>query len=145
MTLMEAVKKARRALVGFARSNHPYSDMMAALDAIEREAATERDAARDRWMGANSALIRIHEIAGPKWEPEQYTDFRNRDAIMAVEDQASRVASLEAALAEVEAWKMPPATNRDGKPSTFAAQYGSNGEREYIRGIARAALRGGGK
>lgn len=59
-----------------------------------------------------------------------------------------RVGALEAALKRIEAWQMPETgkfwTNPDGsasdRPMSYAAAYGSNGERDHIRSIARAAL-----
>ena len=49
------------------------------------------------------ALVRIHDIAtGGAWEPEQYTDFRARDAIAAVEDlKAARALEIAEARLEV--------------------------------------------
>ena len=57
----------------------------------------------------------------------------------------AEVERLREALVLVAEWKMPDTVGRDGKPSTYGLEYGSNGERDYVRGIARAALRGGGE
>lgn len=60
----------------------------------------------------------------------------------------ARLEALEEALRSIEAWEMPDTgkfwTNQDGstsdRPMSYAAAYGSNGERDHIKSIARAAL-----
>lgn len=51
---------------------------------------------------------------------------------------------LEEALRRIEKWKGEfPDTGRtwdDGTPMSYSAVYGSNGERDYMRAIARRAL-----
>jgi len=50
--------------------------------------------------------------------------------------------ALREALRRIEQWEMPE-TGRvwdDGTPMSYSAAFGSNGERDVIRGIARAAL-----
>jgi hypothetical protein len=51
---------------------------------------------------------------------------------------------LRKALERIERWfgEFPDTGERwnDGTPMSYAAAYGSNGERDYMRGIARAAL-----
>ena len=55
-----------------------------------------------------------------------------------------KIAVLVAALEKIERWfgEFPPTgqTWDDGTPMSYAAAYGSNGERDYMRGVARAAL-----
>jgi hypothetical protein len=55
---------------------------------------------------------------------------------------ASAADELRAALARIERWELPPSgrTWDDGSPMSFGAAWGSNGERDFMRGIARAAL-----
>lgn len=55
----------------------------------------------------------------------------------AARDQMAR------ALEQIERWDGFPATGQtweDGSPMSYSASYGSIGERDYMRGIARAAL-----
>jgi len=61
---------------------------------------------------------------------------------------ANRIEALEAALRAVVEWDMPETgkcwPNDDGtqsdRPMSYSACYGSNGERDYIRTLARDAL-----
>lgn len=60
-------------------------------------------------------------------------------------DKDARIAKLEAALRKIERWVGEfPETGQyweSGAPMSYGACYGSNGERDYMRGIARAALK----
>lgn len=49
---------------------------------------------------------------------------------------------LLAALERIERWfgEFPAVTGRDGNPSRYGVEYGSNGERDYMRGVARDAI-----
>jgi len=51
-------------------------------------------------------------------------------------------ARLVEALQRIERWfgEFPPVKSREGLPSTYGVEYGSNGERDYMRKIARDAL-----
>lgn len=61
--------------------------------------------------------------------------------ITVIADLRSQVERMRGALKRVERWgPFPEAIGRDGKLSTYGVEYGSNGERDYMRGIARAAL-----
>jgi hypothetical protein len=55
---------------------------------------------------------------------------------------AERASRLEAALRRIERWEMPPTNDtwEDGSPMSYAALYGSLGEQQVIREIARQAL-----
>ena len=54
--------------------------------------------------------------------------------------KAERDAAL-AALQTIERWReFPAVTTRGGLPSTYGIEYGSNGERDYMRLIAREVL-----
>lgn len=61
-----------------------------------------------------------------------------------VAQQAARIEELEAALLTVEKWTLPVTgkTWDDGSPMSYAACYGSNGERDYMRRVARNAVFG---
>lgn len=61
------------------------------------------------------------------------------DAICDLLEERNR---LVAALRKIAAWELPPVVNRNGKPSTYEAEMGSNGAREYMRAVARRALEG---
>ncbi len=58
-------------------------------------------------------------------------------------EMAGRIRELENALTKIEAWEMPDTgrTWDDGSPMSYAACWGTNGEQDHIRGIARAALK----
>ena len=64
-----------------------------------------------------------------------------------VERQQQRVVRMERALTRIEAWEMPKTDLFwDGakmRPMSYAAAFGSNGERDVVRNIARSALSGG--
>lgn len=49
---------------------------------------------------------------------------------------------LREALEKVERWQFPPTGKfwESGTPVSYGAAYGSNGERDYMRNVARAAL-----
>lgn len=59
-----------------------------------------------------------------------------------MELRLERLEKCEAALRYVEAWKFPDTdlTWNDGSKISWGAAYGSNGERDHMREIARAAL-----
>lgn len=54
----------------------------------------------------------------------------------------ARNRELEEALRRIANWEMPPSchTWQDGSEMSYSAAYGSNGERDVIRAIARSAL-----
>jgi hypothetical protein len=68
------------------------------------------------------------------------TALRERDE---ARDEAKR---LRAALITIFEWKLPPSGTEweDGTPMSYGAAFGSNGERDYMRKVARAALCTGG-
>ena len=47
---------------------------------------------------------------------------------------------LRAVLEVVAQWKLPPVRDRDGLASAYGIEYGSNGERDYMRALTRRAL-----
>jgi hypothetical protein len=58
------------------------------------------------------------------------------------ETAEARVAVLEGALTKIAAWELPTTEEKwgDGSPMSYGAVHGTNGEREFIRGAAAAAL-----
>lgn len=61
-----------------------------------------------------------------------------------VRNLKNKIKRLEEALGKIERWEMPN-TNQfhsDGTPVRYGILYGSNGERDVIRKIARIALNG---
>ena len=51
-------------------------------------------------------------------------------------------ARLIEALRIIEKWELPPSGRNwdDGRPMSFGAAFGSNGERDYMRSLASVAL-----
>jgi hypothetical protein len=66
--------------------------------------------------------------------------------IALIADQAARIEGLSEALRRIEKWFGEfPETDRkwdDGTPVSYGACWGSNGERDFMREVARAALEG---
>ena len=54
---------------------------------------------------------------------------------------ADVVRGLRQALRRIAAWELPQAQDREGNPSSYTAEYGSNGAREYFRAVAADALK----
>jgi hypothetical protein len=52
----------------------------------------------------------------------------------------ARCAKLEKALTRIEEWSSFPMAESNGEPCSYGVAYGSNGERDYMRGIAKFAL-----
>lgn len=62
-------------------------------------------------------------------------------AVIAQSSAVQRAEMLSTALGRIERWsEFPPATDRKGKSIPYGAAYGSNGERDYMRRLATAAL-----
>lgn len=55
------------------------------------------------------------------------------------------VERMTAALTTIAKWfgEFPSVKQSDGSETTWGVEYGSNGERDFMRNIARAALQGG--
>jgi hypothetical protein len=57
----------------------------------------------------------------------------------------SYIERLEAALRQIEGWRDFPDSGHkwpDGRPIKYSTAFGSNGERDYMRSVARRALSG---
>jgi hypothetical protein len=63
------------------------------------------------------------------------------EACSALYQQQATIARLTKALETIEQWKAFPVITHRGQTSSYAMAYGSNGERDYMRSIAREALK----
>jgi hypothetical protein len=124
----------------------------AALEEYKRQADSAANVNR-ALMERNKALVNERDALRAErdeWKARaEYAEAYLQDAttsggsvVAEIGRLAARVAKLEAALRRIEKWfgEFPLVTGRDGKPSAFGTEYGSNGERDYMRQIARAAL-----
>ena len=73
----------------------------------------------------------------------QYANqLRNRYQVK--QQTESDVTALVGALEQIERWDGFPSTNEtwegSGKPVSYGVAFGSNGERDFMRGVAKAAL-----
>lgn len=50
------------------------------------------------------------------------------------------VEAMREALERIARWELPEAFDRQGNPSSYTVQYGSNGAQDYMQGVARAGL-----
>ena len=130
--LAEAVKDIRTVLDALAESQ-------ASILYWEEEAA-DAERVRDGWIDraekAEAALREAQEECTKHTALLQgWSDYAAFD-----DERKERENQLRAALEKIAAWEMPPVFNREGKPSRMSLEYGSNGERDYIRSVARAAL-----
>lgn len=48
---------------------------------------------------------------------------------------------LKKALKAIENWEFPPVKGKHGEPSSYRVEYGSNGERDFMRKKAQDALK----
>jgi len=58
-----------------------------------------------------------------------------------IDAQAEEIARLREALTAIEQWEVPMVESR-GESVPMSVVYGSNGVRDYFRGVARTALSG---
>ena len=63
------------------------------------------------------------------------------DLEQALDAQTAEIARLREALTAIEQWEVPLVESR-GEAVSMSVAYGSNGVRDYFRGVARAALSG---
>lgn len=73
---------------------------------------------------------------------EQSWKDRAHAAERALREAREENARLREAVGRIDRWEMPETGERwpDGSPVSYAAKWGSHGERAFIRSIARAAL-----
>ena len=66
------------------------------------------------------------------------------DAVFVQGKPTPDVLALVEALEQIKRWDGFPSTNESwegsGKPVSYSAAFGSNGERDFMRGVAKAAL-----
>lgn len=62
-----------------------------------------------------------------------------KDLEQALDAQTAEIARLRDALTAIEQWEVPLVESR-GEAVSMSIAYGSNGVRDYFRGVARAAL-----
>ncbi len=62
------------------------------------------------------------------------------DSVHSDSGECDRVQVLRRALERIAAWELPQAFDREGKPSSYTLEYGSNGARDHFRAIAMEAL-----
>lgn len=69
-------------------------------------------------------------------------DHASGDFGRALDGYSRRARKLEIALERIERWfgEFPEATLHDGTKCSYGAAYGSNGERDFMRKIAKDAL-----
>jgi hypothetical protein len=136
-------------------------DQWAALRAELEKVRADRDeerAIRHRLAGSFVELQRRYDAALSRaevlaQERERFVDCHGGpgttstacEACLTCLDRArdiaeSQLRATREALRRIAAWEMPPATDRDGRPSVYGAEYGSNGERDFILAVARTAL-----
>lgn len=91
----------------------------------------------------DAAIKRIKSGSAPMRIPADQTDpdLVLADAKIALDAQAAEIARLREALTAIEQWEVPLVESR-GEVVSMSVAYGSNGVRDYFRGVARAALSG---
>ena len=128
-------------------THHPAAALREVIERTERQARIIA-----RWEADSSKHLgliaeRDENIADLRAERdairEAYAACQRDFDTLAQQSYAAREELRKAreALVHIERWgPFPPCDRLDGQPSTFGREYGSNGERDYMRGIARAAL-----
>jgi hypothetical protein len=111
--------------------------------AIDRERlanmrATEWEEARD---AAQRELAEAKERAA-EWARSKGEILAMYENLKVAQSATAPTEILREALKRIARWhgEFPPATSRNGEPSTYGTQYGSNGERDYMRQLALDAL-----
>lgn len=79
------------------------------------------------------------DFSGPAPEGMMLPTPLMLEAAEAIAAKDAEIARLREALTAIEAWDAPLVESR-GKAVSMSVKYGSNGVRDYFRGIARAAL-----
>lgn len=95
---------------------------------------------------ANEALEKAKAELAAYAETHRDVAHYNQELRAVIEQSGKREAALREALKRIEKWSGEfPETNRfwdeeKTRPMTYSAAFGSNGERDYMRDIARSAL-----
>ena len=94
----------------------------------------------------NLELIKEYLGNGGLFNPEMMEHEKVRDLIMACREE---IKLLRATLGKIERWEMPQTgrfwDEEKMHPMRYSECYGSNGERDYVRRIAEAALNPAGR
>lgn len=102
---------------------------------IERAITALRSYGREREAALEEAAKRCEAIA----ESSRATDLE-----MQLRRAESRLEQARAALAKIANWEMPPSgrfwDKEQTDPMSYGAAFGSNGERDYVKSVALAAL-----
>jgi hypothetical protein len=120
------------------------------LELIDRVRAAEAKAgepvALETCPSCNGSGLQLNSAG----EPDDCRECKGDTVVCAAPPDVSalqkRVRVLEEALQKIERWfgAFPPTgrTWPDGTPTSYATEYGSNGERDFMRSVARKALGG---
>jgi len=137
-------------------SEGEVADLRNEIAELKATLAAASENHRDAW--AALAMIReAIETLGPvgalpsseavSTNPQQGHFLDEAAAIVAaIQKMGAENERLRTALERIERWfgEFPDTGERwqDGSPMSYSAAYGSNGERDFMRGVARAALAG---
>jgi len=119
-----------------------YSNIDAAVEQLRAQGHLNEPASAERVLvvddSRSHASAAIAKIIEEESAPSSDVEHEGYPGI------AHDFERMRAALEKIERWFGEfPATGRtwdDGSPMSYGAAYGSNGERDYMRGVARAAL-----
>lgn len=119
--------------------NAHASELRAAVDLAERlkqEAQIHAQEART----ANATIAEIYKlVTGATGEPGRWNGAEPvREYMRAAVEKAE---SYREALKQIAAWRLPEVSGLDGALSSYTAEYGSNGARDYMRALASEALK----
>lgn len=102
-----------------------------------------------QWLDKEGDGFDIHHPDGNTTDAviQGLYDAKRSGNLTELREAAARLRSMEEALAKIERWFGEfPETGRvwpgGGGPMSYGAAFGSNGERDFMRAIARAALSG---
>jgi hypothetical protein len=113
------------------------------------ECCPEYWSVRERLAAAEAALAEAQDGELDAIKDLARCNAAYRELQQQVTQQAATISTLEAtnrdliaALKQIYAWQMPSSGlfNADGTPMDYAWAFGSNGERDFIRGLARTAI-----
>ncbi len=113
------------------------------FDASFRTAREERDKFRRQRDAANA---KYDEVCSVLIGDHEDVDFEGNEAARKVRDLMGNHPDrkMKTALARIAKWfgEFPPTgkTWPDGSPTSYAAEFGSNGERDYMRNVAAEAI-----
>lgn len=99
--------------------------------------------ARIEQMQATIERLGTEQSDGANYNTELFVEIEHLRATVAA--QSERIERMEGALRRIEKWfgEFPDTGQKwpvSGEPVSYGACYGSNGERDFMRGVARSAL-----